>query len=350
MAFYNVTKLREEFLRKDNNSLLHELEIDGVNQDDDDDEEDVDYTGDDGGEDDDYDEPDNDYTVQDDDVEIPEPEEEPENDYTMTGEDDDNDTRTDPENAGGDGEEGAGDPENVGGDGEDGMGGDDQETSDETDYTIPDDAEPETPETAGEDQGAADDVEGEDNDYTAEDEPADPAADAGGDTGASSPPADEDSESSNDYTTDSGGDGGEDAGDTGEGNAEGEPGETEGSVINDELKAAEDELLADLSDEQKQIQSDELRKNFIDLYNIVLDVIDKVNNIHKEESTLQVFEFISTQLLILKDIINTNITRSFDTKTYIENNIDYQHCLAILNSVKQMIEETDKKSQKLKEA
>lgn len=364
MGFYNLEKLREEALKATNGFRpLHELEIDGEKQDDD---EDPDYTGDDDG---DPDTPENGV-------------EEPEADYTAPEGDDTDETGDGGQDGDGDvpqGDDAAGDAnagesaEGTANDGEPAGGADEpdsgdpnaavdaEETPDEADYTIPDDAGPEAQSADAEDQGAAGDVEadytdtgdtgGDNVDYTADDgegETTDTAT-GGGDTSAPDAGTGSDTGADTDYTQDDGGDAGE--GDTsgGEENTGDAEDGSGGSAINDELKSAEDQLMADLSDEQKQIQSDELRKNFLDLYNTVLDVIDKVNNIHKEESTLQVFEFISSQLLILKDIINTNITRSFDTKTYIENNIDYQHCLAILNSVRLMIDETNKKSKKEKE-
>lgn len=146
---------------------------------------------------------------------------------------------------------------------------------------------------------------------------------------------------------------GEDDGTIGDGSEDGTVGDDTGGEeggsgsINDDIKNIENNLLADLTDEQKQIQSDELRKNFISMYNTTMEVIEKVNNIQKDEDSLSVFEFISTQLLILKDILNMTITKTFDTKSYFENMNTYQYCLAILSKVDELIKELEKKQKKV---
>ena len=177
----------------------------------------------------------------------------------------------------------------------------------------------------GEDSGTIDDDSGDDSgggDGSIDDG-------AGGDT------------DQGDGTIDDTGDGG--AG--GDGGDDPDGGDASGN-INDDIKNIEANILADLSDEQKKIQSDELRQNFINMYNSVVDIIDKVNNIQKDEESLSVFEFISTQLLILKDTVNMTITKTFDTKSYYENMNTYQHCLAILVTVDKLIKETEKNQKK----
>lgn len=236
-----------------------------------------------------------------------------------------------------------GDPDNIP-NGEENVNPEDEEP----DYSIPDEAAPEeasvepTPAEGG----------GENNDepdYTTD----------GGDEGTGDGVPDSGDGSGNaepDYTTDGGenpDEGGEEPGGE-EPGGEGEQPAVDGEEgvapsINDDIKSAEAELFKDLSPAQRAIQSSELRTNFIEMYNVVIDIIDKVNNIHKDELTLSVFEFISTQLLTLKDIINTNITRTFDTKTYYENSITYGHCISILNSVHKLIDETAKKAKKNQE-
>lgn len=315
MGFYNLNKLLKE-----NTTALHELEINGQKQEEDD-EENTDYTGDDGDDDGD-----------------------PEADDGSGGVSGGSDGVPGGE---GEGEE----PDAVGVENED----------DETDYTIPDDAEPEAQQTNPEDQGVTDEL---DTDYTGGDDDAtdntggegegtDNGSEGGSDnTEPGSGELPDGDDLSGDYTEDpdaGASDGSEENPDVGDGSENAEGVDT-GSELNDQLKTAEDQVLVDLSDAQKKIQSDELRQNFIDMYNIILDVIDKVNNIHKQESTLQVFEFISSQLLILKDIVNTTITRTFDTKTYFENNVTYQQCMAILNTTKDLIDETGKKIEKNKES
>lgn len=200
----------------------------------------------------------------------------------------------------------------------------------------------------GDDAGSAGEIEGQDGEI----------ADDGGavdDTGAAGAIVDGEGPEGVRGNGDVDGQVGEDDGTIGDGSEDGTVGDENGGEedgsgsINDDIKNIENNLLADLTDEQKQIQSDELRKNFINMYNTTMEIIEKVNNIQKDEDSLSVFEFISTQLLILKDILNMTITKTFDTKSYFENMNTYQYCLAILSKVDELIKELEKKQKKAEE-
>ena len=292
---------------KESNNILHELEINGEKQEDDTDT--PDYTG---GDDADNDTPDADNDTPDADNDTP--------DYTK---DDDGEARQD---------------------GDDGQTGDDG--TDDVDYTVPDDAAPDN--ESDQDINANDTNVDTDNstdtdtpDYTQDD--GSDNNNTEGDSGETQQDGDDGADDV-DYTQDDDGSGDDGTTDDNSDDTTGDDSDgSSGEGADSDLKNDENNILADLSDKQKQIQSDELRINFIEMYNLVLDTIDKVNNVSKREDTLEIFEFISSQLLYLKDIINTNITRTFNTKTYFENNVSFQQCLAILNSVKKLIDETNKK-------
>lgn len=199
-----------------------------------------------------------------------------------------------------------------------------QASEPDVDYTIPDDAEPEggdtTPAGGGDDAG---------EDYTQD-------AEGGGDIEGGD-------DTGEDYTQDTGGN------DTSEGDGNDESSEDPSSEkINSSLKDKEDELFADLSDEQKAIRDSELKGCFAELYNSVNEIIERINNVHKTEYTLDVFEFISGKLNELKSLIHYYLTVTFDTKSYIENQISYQECLAILNTINEMLKNV-KKSQNAQE-
>lgn len=216
-----------------------------------------------------------------------------------------------------------------------------------TDYTIPDDAEPQTsddnmdaaPTDDAGDEGADDDYTSDDNTDTGDDEP----------TAGDTPPTD-DGGGETDYTDDGDdaeetgdAEGTDSAGDEDTGGSDDSSSTTTGSINND-LKAKENELFADLTDEQRAIRDIELKGLFAVLYDSVDDIINRINNIHKTEYTLDVFEFISTKLTELKTLIHYNLTVTFPTKSYIENQITYQECLAVLNTVEEMLKTVEKTS------
>ena len=176
-----------------------------------------------------------------------------------------------------------------------------------------------------------DDSEGGDDtgdDTTGEDESAE-GDDAGGDEG----------EDSDNFMDDS--EGGDDTGDdtTGEGeSAEGDDGGDEGENSNDfGIDKIEDELFSTLTPEQRDIKNTELKNQFIDLYSVIGTTLDRINNVSKSNENVEALGFVTQKLLELREMIDYIITKSYATKTYIENNIIYQQCISTLNLISEFI-------------
>lgn len=221
-----------------------------------------------------------------------------------------------------------------------------------TDYTIPDDDDPEVT-----DDGINDSIDGNDDVGDTDAEPAagtDYTADTGdanpdmGDDGADGSTGDGGGEpsSTTDYTDD-----GDDAdaglgdddtdGDTdpdSEGNVEGDP------ESGNELKQLEDEIFSSLTPEQITIREEELKQQFIDLYDSTVQVTERIKSINKTLENSRVLEFISIKLLELKDHIYHIMTKSYNTKTYIENSTLYQQCLSVLGSIQKLLTEITPKT------
>lgn len=136
---------------------------------------------------------------------------------------------------------------------------------------------------------------------------------------------------------------GEDNGDTNENGEEdqdtsGEEQPAAPSSINDELKQDEQEIFKDLSQEQLEIKTNELKREYKDLYSAVNDILDKLNDISKTSFDATMIEFITRKLLELKDIIKDSVTDTFDTRTYIENQVEFQKMISLFNNLTVMVE------------
>jgi hypothetical protein len=55
-------------------------------------------------------------------------------------------------------------------------------------------------------------------------------------------------------------------------------------------------------------------------------------------SKINILKFITEKLLELREMIDYNITTAYSTRTYIENNIIYQQCIATLNAIADIID------------
>ncbi len=107
----------------------------------------------------------------------------------------------------------------------------------------------------------------------------------------------------------------------------------------------EKEILGSLSDEQISIKYKELKTQYINIYSTIDTLLIRVNKISKNNNNIKVIEFILNKLTELKELVVFYLTNTFDTKSYIENTINYQQYLAILNSMTKLFKEINIKNE-----
>jgi hypothetical protein len=212
-----------------------------------------------------------------------------------------------------------------------------------------DDDAGEQPPAEGDTTGDTGEDEGESDNFM---DDGDSAGDNTSDDTGEQPPAEGDTtdgdtgedKGESDNFMDDGGEGGGDEGsaeDSGEeGEDTGEQQEGEGEENSDEfgIDKIEDELFSSLTPEQKAIKNEELKNQFINLYSVIGTTLDRINEVSKSNENVQALAFVTQKLLELREMIDYTITRTYDTRTYIENNIIYQQCISILNLISEMIE------------
>ena len=108
------------------------------------------------------------------------------------------------------------------------------------------------------------------------------------------------------------------------------------SLFND-LNAIEDQLFGDLTDEQKKLKHNELKRLFNELYRSTDKTINKINLIPKTDANVQVIKLAAKILVELKEMIHFNITKSYYTRTFFENDVLYKQCLAQFNAVTNLL-------------
>lgn len=114
----------------------------------------------------------------------------------------------------------------------------------------------------------------------------------------------------------------------------------------DDLKQKEEKLLSNLTPEQLDIKHKELKNNFLNMYDIVNNIIERISDISVNERSIATVEFISNQLSNLKDMIVDYLNTTYKTKSYIENYINYNRFMAVLNGINKLIEEMNKNVEK----
>ena len=128
---------------------------------------------------------------------------------------------------------------------------------------------------------------------------------------------------------------------TDEGEEEGESseeGDENGEDDEYDIEKIENELFSDLTPEQIAIKNHELKNQFIETYSIIGSTLVRINDIPKSNDNVNILKFVTEKLLELRDMIDYNITVAYPTRTYIENNIIYQQCIATLNAIADIID------------
>ena len=162
---------------------------------------------------------------------------------------------------------------------------------------------------------------------------------SGGDDGGSDGGDDGDMEPDDLSDGGDGGDGGDtpDAGDSEDGSDGGDSGDSGDGGSEGEIEGIENEIFEDLSDEQKAIRTKELKDRFIELYNVTLAFKEKVDYVKKNSDNMKVITKVSKSLDKLSDMISYYITKTFNTKSYIENKSDFYYCLWVLDRLNELM-------------
>lgn len=232
--------------------------------------------------------------------------------------------------------------DNVGGDEEDYKiqdetdeppteGDDSGNETDEEDYNIPD--EDETPNDSDNEDFTmedADDTDNETDDAPTEDETPNDEGEIPDESGG----GDDDFTMGNteDETGDETGDETDDTGGENEELVDGAGGKSE-------IQSLEYKLFSDLTPEQMSIKQIELKQQYIDLFDSISDIVSRVNKITKTTNNANVIEFVTTKMIELKDLVHYYLNNTYNTRTYIENTMNYQQYILILNTINKMLKE-----------
>lgn len=201
----------------------------------------------------------------------------------------------------------------------------------------PQNTEEESPEQNDEDQnfdieddeGQEEPQENTDDNQTGEEEPQSDAEDnAGGDEDNFDLPDDEDDQGGN-----------EEGNDTGTDDSLGSDDSSDTTDPHQKLKDLEKDIFDNLSEDQKATKIKELKTLYISLYGNCDTLLEHIDDLPKEETTIKIYEFISNNINDLKQYIVDYINDTFDNRTYIENLTVFQKYLSVLDTINGLLEE-----------
>lgn len=114
--------------------------------------------------------------------------------------------------------------------------------------------------------------------------------------------------------------------------------------IDDEIKQLENDIFSSMTPEQLALREENLKDLFIKLYDSTVEFEGKINDSAKNADNLAVLDFVTKKLIELKDSIYYTMTKSYNTKSYIENVTLYQQYIAILNTITDLLSEISPKN------
>lgn len=107
----------------------------------------------------------------------------------------------------------------------------------------------------------------------------------------------------------------------------------------DPLQQMEKEVFADLTPQQIEIKTKELKKNYQSLFEFLTVSIEKLNQSSRTSYDANLLDFLMRKLISLKELTNNAIVYTFDTRTYVSNKIELQRLILATNMVANLLNE-----------
>lgn len=111
------------------------------------------------------------------------------------------------------------------------------------------------------------------------------------------------------------------------------------SEPSDELHQMEQEIFADISTDQMNIKVAELKKQFKKLNAVITSSIDKIDRVSRTTYDDSMIEFAVRKLMELKEYSKDYLLKTFNTKTYIENQVELQRIIITFNLITNLFSE-----------
>ena len=105
----------------------------------------------------------------------------------------------------------------------------------------------------------------------------------------------------------------------------------------EDFSSDEQEVFSDLKPEQMAVKHKELKNQFKNFNDTIFNAIDKINNISHASYDDSLLGFIIRKLLELKDMSRDYLLDVYDTKSYIENQIQLQKMVTTFNYITNLL-------------
>ena len=105
------------------------------------------------------------------------------------------------------------------------------------------------------------------------------------------------------------------------------------------LKELEAEIFDQLSEEEKEMKKNELKKLYILLIEKSESIFALAQEITKTDDTVKLIDYILNTLMDLKTYLGDYVSDIYDNRTYLQNNVNFQKFLNIFDSIHAIFQE-----------
>lgn len=106
-----------------------------------------------------------------------------------------------------------------------------------------------------------------------------------------------------------------------------------------ELDQLETDVFSVLKPDQMAVKIEELKMQYKKLNDVITDSLERINKISRTTYDNSMIDFIVRKLLDLKDLSRDALLKTFKTRTYVENQIEFQKLLMAYNMIANLLSE-----------
>lgn len=130
--------------------------------------------------------------------------------------------------------------------------------------------------------------------------------------------------------------GGDAGGDTGADDM-GDDSGSSGDGYDQQIQDLEKDIYEDLTEPQMDIRNKELKRNFASLYDLINDIIERINDMSKDTASVKPLEFVCIKLNDLAERVSDYLINTYSTKSYTENEINYNLFLVAAHQINDIL-------------
>ena len=109
------------------------------------------------------------------------------------------------------------------------------------------------------------------------------------------------------------------------------------SQANSDIQNLQQAVFSNLTEEQIRIKTNNQKQQYIDLFNDISDILKRILVINKNNNNVELFNYITDSFSDLRKMIKDALTDSFNTRSFVENQIILERFIAIYTILFQLI-------------